>query len=556
MRELYITNSATTGKADIDEKTAIGITFQAVDFAEPGKRQAAFSNSFSIPYTAHNARLFSFAHSPQSAEGFVYFPIRLNYWLDGEQVIKDAKVRIDKIDGERIFIRSFAKADVWDELATLTWGEFTTKFITWLQSERGYPTDTAPFTGTFQQFLTPYKDATEEIVLPFYYGNLYLYEPGGEGTGYLEKANEIWLKYNETNNGGHFCVKVKAVFEWIEEEYGVSFLTGGGEVPYNLWDDPIASEMIVPLRNLHVGFIDNGTSVTGYYFSDKPANGKFAPHDDTLDKGDKSVREMVNSFFNHFNVIVDELRIDNVDVFALRRFDDLVNMDPIPFGSLAAGKKVFKPSIDGYAQRNEIIFSDIFEGGDPSFGKRVLRSNNKNLDAKQELFTIDAYRNNYINSNGDLAPNLSPEDSFKTFSFFILDGNVSQPVAVKASSTTQTVTAEMNLPKAVMYSLNGEYQLLESMIIYPVVWEVEKWLTMNDIRVLQFFRQYYVKELNGSFWINKISGFNPDKSNAPTKLELIKVSDKTPLPVDNYEQAFYVDGLGNPFVDGNGNPFV
>ena len=92
-----------------------------------------------------------------------------------------------------------------------------------------------------------------------------------------------------------------------------------------------------------------------------------------------------------------------------------------------------------------------------------------------------------------------------------------------------------------MYGLSGEYYGLESILEYPVYYEVKKWLTLYDITELEFFKKYYIRELNGCFFLNKISGFNPEKSNEPTTIELIKVSDETPYTpyVD-----FWVDGIG------------
>jgi len=91
------------------------------------------------------------------------------------------------------------------------------------------------------------------------------------------------------------------------------------------------------------------------------------------------------------------------------------------------------------------------------------------------------------------------------------------------------------------------------MIEYPKVYEIKKWLTLNDIYNLRFFRQYYVRQLNGSYFINKISGFNPDKSKEPTTIELIKISDKTPTPTFDFD--YWVDGFNNKFTDGFGNYF-
>ena len=74
-----------------------------------------------------------------------------------------------------------------------------------------------------------------------------------------------------------------------------------------------------------------------------------------------------------------------------------------------------------------------------------------------------------------------------------------------------------------MYALDGEYQTIDDMITYPKVYTIKKWLKLNDIANLQFFKRYFVRDLNGYFYLNKISGYNPSKSTEATTIELIKL---------------------------------
>ena len=83
-------------------------------------------------------------------------------------------------------------------------------------------------------------------------------------------------------------------------------------------------------------------------------------------------------------------------------------------------------------------------------------------------------------------------------------------------------TTPITLKKSAHYSLNDEYNTLAKMVEYPVFYKVEKWLNLNDIFQLKFFRKYFIRELNGYFFINKISGYNP-KSKKATTIELIKI---------------------------------
>ena len=44
---------------DIDDETAIGITLQSYDIKEPSQRKVNITNSFTIPLTTNNNKIFS-----------------------------------------------------------------------------------------------------------------------------------------------------------------------------------------------------------------------------------------------------------------------------------------------------------------------------------------------------------------------------------------------------------------------------------------------------------------------------------------------------------------
>ena len=135
-------------------------------------------------------------------------------------------------------------------------------------------------------------------------------------------------------------------------------------------------------------------------------------------------------------------------------------------------------------------------------------------------------------------------------------GVKSQTTALIAINFDDGVTKDVALNYMEMpsiYSIENEYNLLSKVLEYPEWREVSCWLTINDIINLRFYAQYYFQQLGGSYFINKIAGFNPSKSLVATKLELIKVSDKSPTTPPDTE--YYVDGVGNGFTDGEGDLF-
>ena len=537
MRLLRINGS----KVDVDEKTAIGITFQGYDVKSPGARKINITNSFTIPKTENNLQIFGYAQNPQSLSKKIYGKNTIDYWVDNEQLIKNAKVRVDSIS-DRIKLFVFQKDDVWDLTKLVLWPDFVKDFIEWMQE------------GTFTDFLLPHATATEGIKLPFFFSNLYNYDPDG-GEAFLEDFNSLYLRYwpsdGDKADGGHFCVYCKTIFEYIEQKYNVNFLTSGGVKVGNIWDDEIAVKLYIPVRDIGVRFSYTAGSVTGFYF-EYNEDSKFLPLKDQKDKADKKLYDFVSAFFQHLNVIKDEFE-DNI--IRLARFDDMASLaEVVDWSSRFTGTPEFMPSISGYAQENLIKFKSVYEEGDELLNSRTLTCLNENLDATTDLFSIDAYIPSFLQITNGIAPDMSPKEAFKTFSFFLDAGETSDAINVYNIEDGNFEQAAFKLQKAGLYDLSGEYTLLDQMITYPRFYKVKRWLTLNEIKNLEFFKLYWSKELNGSYFLNKISGYNPQKSKQATTLEFIYVNSRTPLTPPTID--YWTDGVGDAWVDGSGDYWV
>lgn len=538
---------------DIDDKTAIGLTLQSYDIKQPGKRLVNITNTFTIPATSHNLQIFGFANNPQSTSLYIYSSATCDYWVDNEHLINSAKCRVNSIN-DRISLFVFQKEDIWDLIKKVNWTDFVPDFVQWLQDNKGLPSLSIPFIGNFGEFIEPYVDNSEGVILPFYYGNLYNYDPAG-ADNYIEDENNIWLRnWPESGtkaDGGHFCIFIKTIFEYLEDIYNVDFLTAGGQALGNIWDDEYAKAIYTPIRDLVPRFkYTGGGALEGFYF-EADTTSSFLPLKDVEDKSGKTLHDLVNSFFQHFNIIKDEIVINNQDVIRLARFDDIGTLAEVKdWSGLLTGTPTFKPTINGYAQENTIKFKEIFPEGDTLQNSRVLTSLNKNIDATASLFDIDAYVCAFLTIDGGagVIPDLSVKESFKTFQFFLNSGKTSNIININISEDSGTEIATFQLQKPALYSLSSEYTFLDEILNYPRFIEVEKWLTISDIKNIEFFKEYFIRELGGSFFINKISGFNPQKSNKATKLELIKTSNRTPITPPTLE--YWTDGVSDGFTDG------
>lgn len=575
MRLLYINDEL----VDIDEETSIGIDYQAYDVKDPSKRKVNISNTFSIPKTAHNLAVFGFPDNPQSISDIIYNEITANYWIDNNHIIIDGSVRIEDIT-TRINLYVTNKNSIWDKLKLLTWSAFLTEYLDWLENVKGVSL-TQTGNNNLTTFLTSFATATEDIVLPFYYGNAL------NSTNFTENSTHLFL--NQFNfdliapnpptvellitvfRGGHFCIYSKSIFEFIEYKYSVNFCTGETGIIGNIWDDTIAPNLYTPARKLMVHIITDLLldNITGFKITDTILYSKeyesynFDPLMDVVDKEDKTLYDYVLAFLMKFNAIVDEINLnDGTKAIRIARFDDIETLATVKdFSKKIQSVTSFKPNLTGYAQNNLIKIKGLYPEASEIFGSRNLTCLNKNLETTTDLFSIDEYIANFKAITDDVVPDLSIQESFKTFEFFKTVSTSTDAITlttklrhvILSDYVYLTATASINLPIPAHYDLSGEYLFLEEIIQKPKVYTIKKYLSITDIFNLEFFAQYFIRELNGSFYINKISGFNPQKSIEPTTIELIKISDKTPTPTFDFD--YWVDGFSNKFTDGFGNYF-
>lgn len=588
MRRLYINSQL----CDIDDDTAIGIDYQAYDLKEPGRSKTKISNTFSIPKTANNLFIFGNPDNPQSHSTVIYDQILCDYWMDNYQIIKDGIARVESIDKSRINLYVAGKNDIWDSLKSYYFEDFVTDYIDWLENVKGVSlTQTA--NDNLSTFLSRFNGATEDIILPFYYSQLlnplqssqleYWFDGTLTVNSFLESKTKIFtnvlsmsdtVNHGFSLNGGHFCIYLKSIFEFLEYRYSVNFCTSEVGIDGNIWDDAIAPTLYTPSRTLKV-FPIVGLPITGYYLSNKidAVKGNYSvtdilnvyfPIENVIDKENKTVYELITAFFQKFNASVEEIVLsDTSKAYLIFRFDDIKTLAPVVnFSNKISSIESFKNNIEGYAQHNYIKYKEKYPEASELFLSKDIVSLNKNAEAVSDLIEIDEYIPSFKSITNSVIPDLSIHESFKTFQFFKSNGQTSDSITIKTIfyieqglEVKYDKTATLNLDIPVLYDLSNEYLFLEEILEQPKVYTIKKWLSLSEVFNLKFFAQYWVQQLGGCFYINKITGFNPQKSNEPTTIELIKISNKTPNLSETRE--YYTDGntLPSIFTDGNGNYF-
>lgn len=563
--------------ADIDDNTAIGIDFQCYDLKEPAKRKINISNNFSIPVTAKNKYIFGFPGNVHTSIDKVFEKKTCDYWIDNEQFIKDANIRIESVTDERINLICCQKNSFWDEIKTVNWLDFEIELLQWLIDQYSYPSQSSPLTGSIDDFVSLFVNNTEGLIIPFYFSSMYqTYTEKWSSDVILENHLHLALSYiyDDTEkgvttyhvNGGHFACFVKTIFKFIEQKFSINLFANGGSFSGNIFDDDVLQLMLLPVRSIYYWNADTVHYLRSMnYDVEEPFPTMYVtfnhwPHKDVRHCDNKTVYDFVLSFFQHLNIIVEETD----DGIKLRRFDDIMTKygEVIDFSGLAQGEMTFKPYIDNSARNNYIKFKATFELGNEYANSKNIVCDNQMLDERTNIIEIDAYQpgQQYVIVEKEsvptdyYVPDLSTKESFKTFTFLIID-TVSEKYkytklrVYKKQFENVIETSNSYLLKLVQsLSLEDEYQLFESIYRQPRYFEVEKWLTLSDMRKFKYTNLYYFKELNGAYFINKISGFNPHESNAPTKLELIYVGNYQPQ--SEYITDYWVDGVEDIWTDG------
>ncbi len=325
---------------------------------------------------------------------------------------------------------------------------------------------------------------------------------------------------------------------------------------FNLTSNP----MITITRTFYEDSDDN---LDAWYLELDTVQGHtFEPLTDSTDKGGKTMYDIINAFLQHFNVIIDEVETSS---YIMRPFDFIINAPHVDWSGLLQGEKVFKPSIENLAQENIIKFKSIYPNGNELINSKKITCLNKNIDAKKDLFSINAHIPAAFLSHRDAGGqavyslDMSTKESFNENIFLTTTAqriNFNNKVNfIYQEYPNNPISTTVPQPyNAVLCNLSDQYNTYDTIVKYPVTFKIQKWLKAIDVYNLQFFRKYYFKELGGSFFLNKITGFNPQKSLNPTELELILIDRTAPL-IGTFEN-YWVDGIGNYYVDGYVNRFI
>lgn len=252
----------------------------------------------------------------------------------------------------------------------------------------------------------------------------------------------------------------------------------------------------------------------------------------------------------------------------LQKFDDLDIATPVDWtGKLISKTKKF--SIPGTGQLNYLNYS-VAANVSETDNQVVIECNNANIELihefekmKVKLFPKEN-RDSTQYSNASTLP--SPLDvavypkldrdleiAYPTFGesqfnlakrglvdlVILVDSTdfLGQPLTIALEYYSETsvflwsfatlngsLTSDADTTLTKYYDPSANYSLIETMLTDPVFYETELLLNIIDIYGFDHFKAVRIDELEGIFYVNRISNFLATKPGTPTKVELIKIS--------------------------------
>lgn len=487
---------------DLDDKTAIGISYQGFNPEAPDQIGFKYSNSFSIPRTANNDKITGFG----GISNDVYDPWFVNYIVDNDKIISSGKIKVTEIAKDRINCTIAAKSTIWDKLKAITMADFIANRFTLISK---------PVNFNWSSFINDLI-ASNYISTRAFYGDLHgdseLPIIDRESQYKSNALNEIIFKINGYE-GSQIVIFVKEIFRLINTLYGIDFLTNS-----TVFDNinPYIQLRYFKLKDTKIFDLGGKNKYEIIYmrgFSNGITDGVKS------DKASKTVYDFVKEFIIHSGCLVDV--IDDTTI-ALNRMDDLMLAPVVDFsGNIEKDSIVFTPYIDGISQNNIIDFSEYsskIQKGSLQLNIQCLNQNVETASQFLELkeFAPPAYLDRDKNVLG-----LFEDATWNNFTFLQDSGNTASYNCLAYFDLATELSTTKTL--AIAKIMDVGYSIWAQMIKKPIKYTIKKWLTSADIKNIKLFQRYWIDELKGYYMLLKVNGLNPEKSNEATELEFIKI---------------------------------
>jgi len=499
MRELFVNGL----KADLDENSAIGITFQSGDVSEPCQNKLSITNSFSLPFTANNHRVFSFASNPMASDSLPYDKLIVDYYDGMIPLISNSLAFLNQTN-EKYNLSVVKGSDVIETMKYNTLRDWIGRDIIDdnLVGASGFIGDI--FYADPNGQLSVYDD----LIATF-----------GPTSPEIEFIKPISAKIDALTGfyTWAFGVKISSIFEWIET-YGMRSQTTN--LKYKVTFDGTTAQntsfatLVIPHVDIRV---EEKPAYSGNWGCTLETTGAGVYALNWM--GNKTIFDLLKSICILFNAVLDIN--EKTNEIKIITFNKILESTTILDWSkkLVSGKVHTKKFSIGTWQQSNYINYKYDDGVNSNGGKIQVVCSNKNLE----------FVKNY--ENGVFIPR-AIDVSSDIFYLLGTSDTATNPLFTQKGITElmifsiQGLTVD-NYPLTQIYQVlplnfSANYDGMRTILTDPVSFETELYLNQLDIYNFTLKSLVKIDALGGIFYVNKINGYN-SKAISGTKCELIKI---------------------------------
>ena len=539
--QLFVNNI----KADTDQATAIGVTFNGFDFSDAGRIHLTYSNNFTLPITNRNRAIFGVVDNmgvnSASVDSKLYGNFICKLYVDGALILS-GKIYVSEVSGGRIGVYMLNNKDFTETMSGFSMYDATVLVVNKLNTDilSAYPSG-----ATFANIIGYMSTGTEKAWLPYATGTLLKQYPYSKTDGdgvtcgnlYDDTDNaddkEQYNIDNETTitteyitdsrvvgdyKAGHIYVNLYTVLSTVFDYFGFS-VNIDADVLTDMQKQFIRMPDVVLYKNL----------ITGYY----------SFRADNLYKckigGEAGAASAKLSFLDLFKMVCNEYcMVFDVDTHAvnLHSFADIKTITPKTYQNSAVEKRSF--ILEGLSQNNYVRYEKSGDGNEYAGAMQVVCSNLNISADKTDIVSIKRYICGYLEylyegtdyvSQQTLSLNTS--DSSVNDSFVMIRKDESQTpfeVSVRRYLNGEKTETSVKLYKAVQSVVqnSGWWDLFAANCLNPESIEAEVFIKPYEILNFKAFNLAKFSTIQGLWYITSITGWNP-KLNGTVKVTAVRI---------------------------------
>lgn len=520
---------------DIDGDSAIGITRRGFNFQEPQNLGLSSSNTFSVPATAKNSKIFGFSSDvsgyTMNNDGIPYSEFYSQVYADGILVLA-GKSYLTGYSG-RYNIKIVDSRNIFDRIGNIMLsgtGSLTEELCDIINDETGPG-------SSYNDYISYGSSGAGMLFIPYSAGGLYnswpylstnsdnvdekkdkYEEDGTAAEDYSHMCTEFISGTRPVGNykGGHFFVSVKTVIETIFSMAGADIISF----------PEIDSFIRIPDMILYKDIIQNT-----YYLKDEP--GYLYSFSDTGTENRLTALDILKVVMQEYCLVLD-VYYDSISERYKCKFTSLNSVPADTFELKTASRPSdIKYLIEGYSKKSWIAYSGL-GGPDDSVitGGLKVEVENESLEEGGDetvFFTINRYLGSYLirvdgNTSTDTVQfNLTEKSTYDKI--IIVDKGDAAPYTVTvqrimAGSVDASVSTTLYTAVQSTVGTSNDWNYFENFVRKPVIISIDCIMNpviFNNVRQDSLVR---FSGIPGRWYVTSIENYNPDVSNI-TKVNAI-----------------------------------